>query len=138
MADYTYFKKCTMCSTVWKTQNDFISDLQVNIIGYHADFEHLDLSQFYFTHMKEGCFSTITIEAGDFFNLYSGKRYSGRKAGEEGCPRYCLDENQLSRGDNMCECAFNREIIHIIRQRQAEIRNKAENFQFIVGKATVD
>lgn len=112
------FKTCPMCAHTWETQADFISDQQLKINGYLADFEHLELSQFYFTHMVEGCYSTMTLEAKEFLNLYEGERYPERRTGEKECPGYCLDEEQLARCAAFCECAFNREIIQLIKERQ--------------------
>ena len=94
-----------------------MNDQSLEINGYGVNFEKHEKSLFYFTHNIEGCFSTMTIEAKDFLDLYSGKKYTEQKAGEEGCPRYCLDEKQLNRCDAFCECAFNREIIQIIKER---------------------
>ncbi|WP_419660102.1 hypothetical protein Dvar_04470 [Desulfosarcina variabilis str. Montpellier] len=111
------FKKCPMCSTVWETREDFLSDDSLEINGYGADFRALEKSLFYFTHKKEGCFSTMAIKAEKFLSLYSGRKYSERRTGEEGCPGYCLDKKQLNRCDAFCECAFNREIIQIIKRR---------------------
>ncbi len=107
-----------MCSTRWETLEDFISDPDLVINGYLADFERLEWSLFYFTHMKPDCRSTLAVEAKSFFSLYHGKRHSERRTGKEDCPGYCLDKNELGRCDAFCECAFNREIIQIIKERQ--------------------
>jgi len=117
MAERMIFKKCPMCSTEWETRDNFLDDLSLEINGYKADFEKLEWSLFYFTHMKEGCLSTMAIEARDFLSLYSGERYTQRRTGKAECPGYCLDQKQLDRCDALCECAFNREIIQIIRKR---------------------
>lgn len=125
MSAATVFKKCPQCSTVWESQDDFISDPQLRINGYLAHMDDLELSRFYFTHTKEDCHSTLVIQAKHFLNLYSGKRYPERRTGSEECPGYCLDRNELSRCDAMCECAFNREIIQIILERQNNSSEKA-------------
>ena len=120
MADETIFKTCPMCLTEWKTRDDFLDDKSLELNGYKADFEKLEWGLFFFTHKKEDCLSTMTIEAKDFLSLYSGKKYTERSTGEEDCPGYCLDENQLNRCDALCECAFNREVIQIIKERQGK------------------
>jgi hypothetical protein len=74
MTDNRPFKKCSMCSTVWETREDFLDDKSLEINGYGADFEILERSLFYFTHKKEGCFSTIAVKAEKFLSLYSGKK----------------------------------------------------------------
>ena len=118
MAEEKYFKICSMCSTKWVTRDDFINDPLLHINGYQAHFERLGRSLFYFTHEKEGCFSTIAIKADEFISLYSGKKYKERRTGTEDCPKFCFEKEQLNRCDAFCECAFNREVIEIIKARQ--------------------
>lgn len=109
-----------MCSTEWETRDEFLNDQLLKINGYGVDFAKLDCSLFYFTHTKECCFSTMTLEAKDFLDLYSGKKYAERRTGQEDCPEYCLDEKQLNRCDVLCEGAFNREVIKIIKERHSK------------------
>ena len=118
MAQKEIFKTCPMCSTVWKTRDEFLNDTSLEINGYGADFEKLERSFFYFTHTKEGCLSTSVIKAKHFLDLYSGERFTERRTGQDDCPGYCLEKNQLNRCGAMCECAFNREVIQIIKERQ--------------------
>lgn len=118
------FKVCPMCGTQWQNQDAFLDDQTLEINGYQADFEKLEDSIFYFTHKVEGCFTTMAIQAKDFLNLYSGKRYSERRTGLEDCPGYCSEKEQLDRCDALCECAFNREVIQVVRQRQGNTQNQ--------------
>lgn len=108
------FKVCPMCGEAWQTRDDLIQDTSLLINGYDVDFENLNDSLFYFTHMIEGCKSTFAIPANEFLDLYTGTHYTERRTGEIDCPGYCLQKDQLERCKAMCECAFNREIIHII------------------------
>jgi len=110
-------KACPSCSTEWRTRNEFIDDQLLKIIGYAADFRKLENSLFYFTHKKDGCSTTMGIQAMSFLDLYSGIKSSERKTGTEGCPGYCLEKEQLNRCAAFCECAFNREIIQVIKDR---------------------
>lgn len=105
-----------MCARVWKTRDDFLRDKSLEINGYGAYFDQLEKSLFYFTHNIEGCRSTLTVSAENFFSLYSGKKYKDRRTREKDCPGYCLDKEQLDRCDAFCECAFNREIIQVIKK----------------------
>jgi len=100
---------------------NFLMTNRLKLMDYGVDFEKLDWSLFYFTHRKEGCFSTFALEAKDFLDLYSGTKYAERRTGHEDCPGYCLEEEQLNRCDALCECAFNREIIKIIKDRHSKI-----------------
>lgn len=116
MAQKNNFKICSMCSTEWNTREDFLSDKELELNGYTADFEKLEYGLFYFTHHGSGCGSTITIYAGEFLDLYAGIRYQEQRARKEGCPGYCLDEDQLKRCDQECECASVREVLQIIKE----------------------
>jgi hypothetical protein len=118
VAEEKYFKICSMCFTKWETRDDFIDDPLLYINGYQAHFERLEGSLFYFTHQKEDCYSTIAIKAEEFLSLYSGKKYKERRTNNEDCPQYCFEKVQLDRCDAFCECAFNREVIEIIKTRQ--------------------
>ena len=112
------FKKCPCCNEEWTTQELFLGDRNLEIVGYKADFKKLEYGLFFFNHQIPNCNSTITIETNMFFNLYSGKKYTERKTGSEDCKGYCKNLNQLSRCDALCECAFVREILRIIRNRE--------------------
>ena len=114
------FKKCNGCSEVWITQEQFISDKQLGLNGYKANFEKLESGLYFFTHRKPGCYSTMALEVNNFLNLYTGPIYLERKTGSEECPKYCLDKYQLDRCDVSCECAFIREIIQIIKSRKKQ------------------
>ena len=100
--------------------DNFVSDCEIELNGYKADFEKLEYGIFFFTHHKKECFSTMAIEAGNFFSLYDGPIHTERKTGTEECPSYCKDINQLNRCDAFCECAFVREVINIIREKRDE------------------
>ena len=106
-----------MCRKVWKSRDAFLDDDSLLLEGYGADFEILEKGLFYFTHSVQGCFSTMALEAGDFFDLYTGERYPDSKMGGDECPRFCLDREKLERCPVFCEFAFVREIIQMIKGR---------------------
>lgn len=112
------FKICPNCSEVWQTRENFISDNQLELNGYKADFEKLEYGLFFFTHKKPNCCSTMTIRVLDFKDLYPGEIYTERKTESEECPRYCLEKEQLDRCNAFCECAFVREIIQILKVKE--------------------
>ena len=60
------------------------------------------------------------MEAHEFLDLFQGERFPERKSGTSECPSYCKDKEQLKRCSAICECAFNREVIDIIKERQAQ------------------
>lgn len=121
MVDGEIFKKCPMCATEWKTRDAFLADQFLELKGYAADFENLERGLFYFTHLKDDCRSTMTIRTRDFLSLYSGPKSSERRMGTKECPGYCHEKEQLARCDVLCECAFYREIIQEIKNRQKKL-----------------
>ena len=123
MSTSTPFKTCPMCGTIWAEREVFLSDQNLELNGYQADFEKLEYGLFYFTHQTPDCRSTMALQTVDFLDLYTGTRYSERRTGEAECPGYCLDRDQLNRCDALCECAFFREIIQLIRERQKKKTN---------------
>jgi hypothetical protein len=109
------FKICSCCQKEWFSQEDFLSDKNIKLIGYKADFEKLEYSSFFFNHLDNSCNSTITIQTISFLNLYNGEKYSEKRIDEKECPGYCRKTEQLNRCNALCECAYNREISHIIK-----------------------
>ncbi|WP_319405320.1 hypothetical protein [uncultured Desulfosarcina sp.] len=112
------FKRCPCCFQAWQTRDDFLKDTALKLNGYKADFEKLEYGLFFFTHLQPECNSTLALEVSDFIDLYKGERYLPRRTGETECPGFCLDKNQLERCDAICECAFVREILQVIRSRE--------------------
>ena len=108
------FKKCPCCGEIWKSRDDFIRDTSLYFNGYMADFLVLEKGLFYFTHLVEGCRSTLVAPAGQFLDLYSGERYTPNNVGKDDCPGYCLENGPLQRCDAVCEYAFVREVIQVI------------------------
>lgn len=106
-----------MCQKKWQTRGDFLTDQSLELNGYQVDFEKLEYGLFYFTHQVSECRSTLAIQTHQFLDLYEGEKYSERRTEEEDCPGYCLERNELERCEALCECAFVREIIQIIRGR---------------------
>jgi hypothetical protein len=117
--DDTVFKRCPSCARQWKTRESFLDDPALKLNGYAADFEELTYGLFFFTHETEGCYSTMTVAVNQFEPLYTGPRYSERKRLSPECPRYCADKNETDRCEVECECAYPREIMHVIRERQS-------------------
>ena len=111
------FKTCPNCGDTWSTQKDFLMDEMLDLNGYKADFEKLEYGMFFFTHKKDGCYSTMVIEVSDFMNLFQGKIYTERKTGGPDCLGFCLDEEQMDRCDAICECAFVRELLYKIKNK---------------------
>lgn len=107
------FKKCTCCENPWFTRDEFLQDKNTALVGYQANFSHLELGYFLFNHLT--CESTIAIPAGLFKNLYAGPVFAQRLTGTEICHGLCDDIEVLEPCENQCECAWVREIVQLIR-----------------------
>ena len=107
------FKLCTRCDNPWVTRDEFLSDIQLNYLGYQVNFANLELGYFLFNHLT--CQSTIAIPAGLFKDLYDGPIFSERKTNAENCPGYCVDREAFGPCEQECECAYVREVIQIVR-----------------------
>lgn len=112
------FTKCPSCLIEWKTRADFLDDTTLELNGYQTNFNRLEHGLLYFTHRVGDCLSTIALEARDFLDMYRGPRYLGSKALGDDCPHYCIDDGQLTRCEMVCECAFVREVTHLIAEGQ--------------------
>lgn len=104
-----------MCTAVWRDRMNFIRDKSLEMNGYQANFNRLELGLFYFTHKVEGCYSTLVVEAKDFYDLNPGIQYSEKKNLTETCPRYCHTKENLEKCEAECECVFVRDLIHILQ-----------------------
>lgn len=113
----TPFQTCPCCSRAWPTRDQFLADPALMLNGYQADFERLESGLFLFTHLVPECKSTMAVEAVEFMDVYQGPRYAERRTGQAECPGYCLERDQLARCDALCECAFVREVVHIVARR---------------------
>jgi hypothetical protein len=107
------FKKCSCCENPWLGRDEFLRDGNVDLIGYQANFNHLELGYFLFNHLT--CQSTLAIPAGWFIDLYDGPVFAERLAGSESCPGYCLYETSLELCTAECECAYVREVMQVIK-----------------------
>jgi hypothetical protein len=114
------FQTCPCCFFTWSSRQLFLSDHNLELIGYEFNPDDLERGLFFFAHKAESCNSIMSLTMGDFRDLYSGKIYKENKALTEGCPRYCVDKTQLSRCNELCGCAFVREIFQIILEKQKE------------------
>lgn len=90
-----------------------MQDENTQLVGYQANFSHLELGYFLFNHLA--CESTIAIPAGLFKDLYAGPVFAERMTGTEVCQGFCDDMDAIEPCDAQCECAYVREIMQIIR-----------------------
>jgi len=111
MADH--FKTCPLCSKVWTSRKNFLTDRDVELVGYQVDFEEVALGLFLFNHNT--CKTTLAIQANQLKDLYLGPVFKERKTGQQECPGYCLRRSALEPCPAECECAWVRGLLQIIR-----------------------
>jgi len=110
--DHIYFKKCSNCGYKWTSRDSFLTDSNLHIIGYQANFKELTTGLLYFNH---SCKGTLAIQAYIFGDLYEGPIFKERATGGKACPSYCLNREELQPCPAECECAYVREILQIIK-----------------------
>ncbi|MEI6211836.1 MAG: hypothetical protein WCR06_09450 [bacterium] len=113
------FKKCTCCPVKWQTRDDFLSDPEVELIGYQAHFEDLKAGLLLFNH---ACQTTLGIEVESFQDLYQGPIFEKRRTSETDCAGFCQHQADLRLCPKLCECTYVREILQIVlkwKKRQA-------------------
>lgn len=111
------FKKCSGCAFKWADRAHFLSDPDVDLVGYQVHFEHLELGLFLFNHR---CGSTIALQAKIFTDLYKGPVFKERKTATKECSGYCLRPAELRSCPVQCECAFVRKILNRIKSWKKE------------------
>ncbi len=111
----TNFKRCTVCGFTWMDRDSFLSDPDIEIIGYQVNFDSHHDGFFLFNHL---CRTTLSVPVNMFGDLYHGPKYKNILTDSEQCQGYCLNENDLSPCGEECSFAFAREIIQIIKKWQ--------------------
>lgn len=122
--DDNIFKQCSACKTVWKTRKEMLDDRDVFLIGYQAHFADLKLGLFMFNHK---CGGTMGIKAENFIDLYNGPVFDKRLTGTEECPGHCLHKENLERCPLKCECAYVRELLQILKNKEYVQLKKGNN-----------
>ncbi len=111
----TPFKLCKVCKTEWGSREDFLSDPDIELVGYQVHFEKLTMGILHFNH---SCESTLAFYADDFIDLYDGPVFTERATGGDDCPGHCLHEHNLEPCPSQCECASVREYLQITKEWQ--------------------
>jgi hypothetical protein len=109
------FKTCAMCSTHWKSNRDLIEDRDLRLNGYIADFDDPGEGLILFTHLKDGCGSTIGVKAEKFASLFQGKKYSSSKTGSPTCRGKCNNIEDFSLCNQECGMVWVRELLNSIK-----------------------
>jgi len=105
------FKVCSFCGHSWTTRQDFLSDPDIDFIGYQSFVHDGILGLFLFNHLP--CKTTLTISAKKFADLHGNEIYQSREDFEEADP-HCLSSGSGHECPEACECGFVRKMIGII------------------------
>ncbi len=68
------FKTCSCGHAPWHSRDEFLEDVNIDLVGYQVNFGKLELGFFLFNHLT--CQSTMSIPAGLFRDLYKGPVFS--------------------------------------------------------------
>lgn len=115
--DNEYFEVCTLCQHDWDTLDDFLHDNSLDFNGYQANFKRPGKGIFFFTHLKDDCKSTISVNANNFYPVLEGE-VSEREFAIHGqnCPGFCADKSNLNDCKNeICPGSFIRNLIGILK-----------------------
>lgn len=118
------FRDCFKCNKVWDNRNQFLSDPEIVISKYQANFVELEAGFFIFKH---NCGATLVFPVETFSDLYDGEIFGASLRGSEGCPEYCLNKTNLNVCHQNCECAFVREVLNAIKGYPKEEKNQIDS-----------
>ncbi len=110
------FKECGSCRYSWEDRNSFLTDPDLELIGYQVNFNDLESGLFLFNHEVDTCRTTLALRAEEFRDLYQGQIFTERMTGSDKCPEWCFYEHEIGHCKNSCECAYIREILQIVRE----------------------
>ena len=120
------FKECLICNTCWLSRKDFLSDADIQFIGYQAHFRALTAGLFFFNHHCKG---TLAMPVSAFEDLYEGPIFQERMTGSDDCPGHCLKRTSMEPCPNACECAYVRELIQIFNSWPKATVHAAKNVE---------
>ena len=118
-----HFKRCSYCNKVWYTRDEFLSDSEIQLVGYQPHYKNMEEGLFLFNHLI--CTSTLSIVSQKFSDLYTGPFYTSNKLNDDqlnydDCPDFCLFKNKMKGCLQQCERAFVSEIIQILSMWKKE------------------
>ena len=105
------FKRCTACNHEWQDRDSFILDPAIELIGYQANSENLNLGLYLFNHE---CGTTLAVYVEKFLELYQGPKYSLSMLGNNECPGFCRIEDEMRDCGLECCCVHFRKIMTIM------------------------
>lgn len=123
--DTGVFGWCSGCGHRWSTREAMLADPEVALMGYAVNFEALGEGLFLFSH--EVCRSTVGLEVAAFLDLHEGPVHTQLLRGSDECPRFCLNERELSPCKAPCQCAFVRDVLTTVATWDKTPAGKADD-----------
>jgi len=111
------FKICPSCKTVWPTMEDYLSDPELNVVGYQVAFDDLLGGLFIFNHFHNDCGTSMAIPVKKFVSLSELPILNKRIECPEKCPGLCMHADELGPCPVKCECTWVREVLQTIKIR---------------------
>ena len=112
------FKQCRVCLRCWEELTNFVTDRSLEVNGYQASFDDVEEGLILFTHLEEGCHTTLAVRAGELKKLYSGPKYEMRNTGKESCEGHCLNTGDVGPCAAECDMRWVREVLQILRNHE--------------------
>ncbi len=110
------FKICTKCEQKWENREEFLSDTNIDLVGYQVNFGDLAEGFFLFNHIAEECGTSLAIEARDFTDMHNGPIFEARLENSETCPDYCKEPTSLKTCHEKCECSYVRDVLEKVKE----------------------
>jgi len=111
------FKICPSCKAIWPTLDDYLSDPELNVVGYQAVLDDLCGGLFIFNHVHDDCGTSMAIPVKEFVSLSELPILNRRIGCPEKCPGLCMHMDELGHCPVKCECTWVREVLQTIRSR---------------------
>jgi hypothetical protein len=121
------FKKCNTCKANWHQRIDFLSDKEIELVGYQQNYQVLKAGYFLFNH---SCENTIALSVTEFLDLYQGTLYEVSLEGTEQCAGLCQRPDNLEECPEECECAFVRSTMQLLLNWPKNAGTRKQNSTF--------
>jgi hypothetical protein len=109
------FKVCPGCTRAWNSREDFLGDPELELIGYQVDVGSPVGGLFLFNH---ACKDTMAIPASFFLDLVAKPMQRPSLFGTAECVGHCLHRGDLDPCRSVCECAYVRDVLQVVRHWQ--------------------
>jgi len=126
MNSATPYKTCVKCGTSWQSPADLVGDRRLLLNGYQAAVPDAEEGLLLFTHLLDGCNSTLGVPVRDFRFMYDGPLCTECRFAQPDCEGHCLDETDLEPCKVQCCMAWARELVQFLRRHELPKRIECE------------